>query len=87
MNKAFLIFYTAFFVLFETLTLCIKQVFVIQVIKSNLYFITKEKKTHYQTEEEKEELDGLKVFITPQLTNGRFFVGCNGNDYMSSAAV
>lgn len=31
--------------------------------------------------------DGLKVFITPQLTNGRFFVGCNGNDYMSSAAV
>lgn len=32
-------------------------------------------------------LDGLKVFVSPQLTNGRFIVGCNGNDYMSSAAV
>lgn len=31
--------------------------------------------------------DGLKVFVTPQLTNGRFIVGVNGNDYMSSAAV
>ena len=32
-------------------------------------------------------IDGIKVFITPQLTNGRFFVGVNGNDYLSSAAV
>lgn len=32
-------------------------------------------------------LNGLKVFVTPNIKAGRFVIGCNGNDMMSSAAV
>ena len=32
-------------------------------------------------------INGLKVFITPNIEAGTFVVGCNGNDMMSSAAV
>ena len=32
-------------------------------------------------------LNGLKVFVTPNIEAGRFVIGCNGNDMMSSAAV
>lgn len=32
-------------------------------------------------------LNGLKVFVTPNIEAGKFVVGCNGNDMMSSAAV
>ena len=32
-------------------------------------------------------INGLKVFVTPNLAQGKFVVGCNGNDMMSSAAV
>lgn len=32
-------------------------------------------------------LNGLKVFVTPNIEAGTFVVGCNGNDMMSSAAV
>ena len=32
-------------------------------------------------------INGLKVFVTPNLPQGKFVVGCNGNDMMSSAAV
>ena len=32
-------------------------------------------------------LDGLKVFVTPNIDAGKFVVGVNGNDLMSSAAV
>ena len=32
-------------------------------------------------------INGLKVFITPNLEKGTFVVGCNGSDMMSSAAV
>ena len=32
-------------------------------------------------------INGLKVFITPNMAKGEFVVGCNGNDMMSSAAV
>lgn len=32
-------------------------------------------------------INGLKVFVTPNLTKGKFVVGCNGSDMMSSAAV
>ena len=32
-------------------------------------------------------INGLKVFITPNIEAGRFVIGCNGNDMMSSAAV
>ena len=32
-------------------------------------------------------LNGLKVFVTPNIDKGTFVVGCNGNDMMSSAAV
>ena len=33
------------------------------------------------------EINGLKVFVTPNIAAGKFVVGCNGNDMMSSAAV
>lgn len=33
------------------------------------------------------QINGLKVFITPNFEAGEFVVGCNGNDMMSSAAV
>lgn len=32
-------------------------------------------------------INGLKVFVTPNVKAGTFVVGCNGNDLMSSAAV
>lgn len=32
-------------------------------------------------------LNGLKVFVTPNIAQGKFVIGCNGNDMMSSAAV
>lgn len=32
-------------------------------------------------------LNGLKVFVTPNIEAGTFVIGCNGNDMMSSAAV
>lgn len=32
-------------------------------------------------------INGLKVFVTPNVQAGTFVVGCNGNDLMSSAAV
>lgn len=32
-------------------------------------------------------LNGLKVFVTPNIAAGRFVLGVNGNDMMSSAAV
>ena len=32
-------------------------------------------------------LDGLKVFVTPNITPGKFVVGVNGDDMMTSAAV
>lgn len=32
-------------------------------------------------------LDGLKVFVSPSIPAGRWFVGVNGDDMMSSAAV
>lgn len=32
-------------------------------------------------------INGLKVFVTPNIEEGRFVVGCNGSDMMSSAAV
>lgn len=32
-------------------------------------------------------LNGLKIFVTPNIKAGRFVVGVNGNDMMSSAAV
>ena len=32
-------------------------------------------------------VDGLKVFVTPNIAAGRFVVGVNGNDMMTSAAV
>ena len=32
-------------------------------------------------------INGLKVFVTPNIEAGTFVVGCNGNDLMSSAAV
>lgn len=32
-------------------------------------------------------INGLKVFVTPNLEQGKFVVGCNGSDMMSSAAV
>lgn len=32
-------------------------------------------------------LDGLKVFVSPSLAAGKFFVGVNGDDLMTSAAV
>jgi len=32
-------------------------------------------------------INGLKVFVTPNIEAGTFVVGCNGNDMMSSAAV
>lgn len=32
-------------------------------------------------------LNGLKVFVTPSLASGRFVVGLNGDDHMSSVAV
>lgn len=32
-------------------------------------------------------INGLKVFVTPNVPAGTFVVGCNGNDLMSSAAV
>lgn len=33
------------------------------------------------------ELDGLKVYVTPNIEPGRFVVGVNAGDFMSSAAV
>ena len=33
------------------------------------------------------ELNGMKVFVTPNIEAGKFVVGVNGNDMMSSAAV
>ena len=33
------------------------------------------------------QINGLKVFVTPNLEEGEFVVGCNGADMMSSAAV
>ena len=30
---------------------------------------------------------GLKVFVTPNITPGKFVLGVNGDDLMSSAAV
>ena len=32
-------------------------------------------------------INGLKVFVTPNIEPGKFIVGCNGSDMMSSAAV
>ena len=32
-------------------------------------------------------LNGLKVFVTPNIDDGVYVLGCNGNDMMSSAAV
>ena len=32
-------------------------------------------------------INGLKVFVTPNIDPGKFIVGCNGSDMMSSAAV
>ena len=32
-------------------------------------------------------LNGIKVFVSPAMTDGEFFLGVNGNDGMSSAAV
>lgn len=32
-------------------------------------------------------LNGLKVFVTPNIEDGRFVIGVNGDDFMSSAAV
>lgn len=32
-------------------------------------------------------LDGLKVFVTPNIEEGKFVLGVNGNDMMTSAAV
>lgn len=32
-------------------------------------------------------LNGMKVFVTPNIDPGKFIVGVNGNDMMSSAAV
>ena len=32
-------------------------------------------------------LNGLKVFVTPNIAPGHFVIGVNGNDMMSSAAV
>lgn len=32
-------------------------------------------------------LNGMKVFVTPNFAAGKFVIGCNGNDMMSSAAV
>lgn len=32
-------------------------------------------------------LNGLKVFVTPNIAAGEFVIGCNGSDMMSSAAV
>ena len=32
-------------------------------------------------------LNGLKVFVTPNIEPGKFVIGVNGNDMMSSAAV
>lgn len=32
-------------------------------------------------------LNGLKIFVTPNITAGKFIVGVNGDDMMSSAAV
>lgn len=32
-------------------------------------------------------INGLKVFVTPNMTAGEFVIGVNGNDMMSSAAV
>ena len=33
------------------------------------------------------EINGLKVFVTPNIDHGKFVLGVNGNDMMSSAAV
>lgn len=33
------------------------------------------------------DLNGLKVFVSPSIASGRFFIGVNGDDLMSSAAV
>lgn len=33
------------------------------------------------------EINGLKVFVTPNIAAGKFVLGVNGNDMMSSAAV
>lgn len=32
-------------------------------------------------------LDGLKVYVTPNIEPGKFVVGVNAGDFMSSAAV
>lgn len=32
-------------------------------------------------------LNGLKVFVTPNMAPGKFVIGVNGDDFMSSAAV
>ena len=32
-------------------------------------------------------INGLKVFVTPNIAPGKFVLGCNGSDMMSSAAV
>ena len=32
-------------------------------------------------------LDGLKVFVSPAMAAGRFVIGVNGDDFMSSVAV
>ena len=32
-------------------------------------------------------LNGLKVFVTPNIAAGKFVIGVNGDDFMSSAAV
>ena len=32
-------------------------------------------------------INGLKVFVTPNIDPGKFIVGCNGSDMMSSAGV
>ena len=32
-------------------------------------------------------INGLKVFVTPNIEPGKFVVGCNGSDMISSAAV
>lgn len=32
-------------------------------------------------------LNGMKIFVTPNIDAGKFVIGCNGSDMMSSAAV
>lgn len=33
------------------------------------------------------ELNGIKIYVSPAITAGRYLIGVNGSDYMSSVAV